>query len=156
MHVNEWINYWNVLRRLKKFAVLYIMLLKNNNKKYSPSSSWIREASRTILYEERHGLTSKVRRGFMHNITIINCEPNNQFSPLQAMDYAEEHSSYLICSGILKSRSSADIWKKENWVKWKKFMCWSFCVNDWQRQWRSARLMAVHSCQNSVVENKEI
>ena len=49
----------------------------------------------------------------MHNITVINCEPNNQFSPLQALDYPEEHSSYLICGGILKSRSSADIWKKE-------------------------------------------
>ena len=131
MQVNEWINYWNVLRRLKEFAVLYIILLKSSNKKYSPSFSWIREASKTILYEERKRLTSMVRRGFMHNITVINCEPNKQFSPLQALDYPEEHSSYLICGGILKSRSSADIWKI-NWVKWGKFMCWSFCVNDWQ------------------------
>jgi len=94
------------------FAVLCIILLKRYNKKYSPFS-WLREASKTILYEERQGLISRVRRGFMHNITVINSEPNNQFSPLQALDYPEGHSSYQICGGIVKARSSANIWKKK-------------------------------------------
>jgi hypothetical protein len=53
----------------------------------------------------------------MHNITIINCEPNNQFSPLQTLDYPEEHSSHPLRGGIVKSSSSADIWKKNRCIE---------------------------------------